>query len=264
MRPRILLVNPAIYDFAAYDFWLKPYGMLTVAGFLRGNADFLFFDFLDRLHPFYSGCSGLETDKWGRGRFFNEKITNPPCLQKIPRFFRRFGLPRNLFGEMLNGKACCDYVFIATGMTYWYLGVAEVIEDVRKTWPKAKIVLGGNYVTVCRSHAEKLNADFLVAGKELEPLWKYLEIEPDRFDKLTINLNQPALWEVYQKINTGVLRLSDGCPFNCTYCSVPKVYGGFRPRPLERVLNELELLVKLGTANVHFMMTPCCSTQIKS
>jgi hypothetical protein len=25
MKPRILLINPPIYDFSAYDFWLKPY-----------------------------------------------------------------------------------------------------------------------------------------------------------------------------------------------------------------------------------------------
>ena len=31
MKPNILLVNPPIYDFAAYDFWLKPYGMLAYA-----------------------------------------------------------------------------------------------------------------------------------------------------------------------------------------------------------------------------------------
>ena len=47
MKPKILLVNPPIYDFAAYDFWLKPYGMLSVAGFLRGKADFKLFDYLD-------------------------------------------------------------------------------------------------------------------------------------------------------------------------------------------------------------------------
>jgi hypothetical protein len=51
MKPRILLVNPPIYDFTAYDFWLKPYGMLRVAGFLRGQASFELFDFLDRLDP---------------------------------------------------------------------------------------------------------------------------------------------------------------------------------------------------------------------
>jgi len=38
MTPRILLVNPPIYDFSAYDFWLKPYGMLRAAGFLRGQG----------------------------------------------------------------------------------------------------------------------------------------------------------------------------------------------------------------------------------
>ena len=48
MRRRILLVNPPIYDFAAYDFWLKPYGLLSVAGQLRGQAEFLLFDYLER------------------------------------------------------------------------------------------------------------------------------------------------------------------------------------------------------------------------
>ena len=51
MTPKILLVNPPIYDFTAYDFWLKPYGLLQLAGFLRGKADFKLFDYTDRLHP---------------------------------------------------------------------------------------------------------------------------------------------------------------------------------------------------------------------
>jgi hypothetical protein len=40
MKLRILLVNPPIYEFSAYDFWLKTYGMLHVAGFLRGQMGF--------------------------------------------------------------------------------------------------------------------------------------------------------------------------------------------------------------------------------
>jgi hypothetical protein len=247
MRPRILLVNPPVYDFAAYDFWLKPYGLLTVAGYLRGKADFMLFDYLDRQNDFMRNKPELQSDEWGRGRFYAENAAAPDCLKEIPRHYQRFGLPRSAeggFREMLAATIPSDYVFIETGMTYWYLGVAEVIEDVRKAWPGAKIVLGGNYATLCRSHAERLNADFLVSGGELDPLWKYLGIEPDT--------NQPALWEVYPKLKTGVLKLSDGCPFNCTYCSVPKVYGGFRPRSTERVLNEFELLVKLGVENIAF------------
>jgi hypothetical protein len=138
-------------------------------------------------------------------------------------------------------------------MTYWYEGVQEVIEDICSVCPQTKIILGGNYVTLCNSHARKLGADFLVpapvfrqedAGTNLEPLWKYLGISPDP--------RQPALWEIYKKLNVGVLKLSDGCPFNCTYCSVPKVYGEFKARPLERSFAELQLLCELGVENIAF------------
>jgi len=244
MTPRILLVNPPIYDFAAYDFWLKPYGLLSVAGYLRGKADFKLFDYLDRLAPFAAKEKKLESDQWGRGRFYCEQVPSPQCLEAIPRYFRRFGLPRNIFKDFLAQEEPCDVVLVQTTMTYWYKGVEEVIEDIRGVWPKAKIISGGNYVTLCSSHAKKLGADFLVRGTNLDPLWKYCRISPD--------LKQPALWEAYEKLKVGVLKLSDGCPFNCTYCSVPKVYGKFKPRPPQRSLVELELLCKLGVENIAF------------
>ncbi|MFH1371325.1 MAG: B12-binding domain-containing radical SAM protein [Planctomycetota bacterium] len=256
--PRILLVNPPIYDFAAYDFWVKPYGLLNVAGNLRGKAEFVLFDYLDRLHPFVARPSwpcphGLEahatskefqSDPWGRGGFYYEKISSPDCFKNIPRHFRRFGLPRQLFQDFLSRHTGCDFVLVNTVMTYWYPGVQEVIEDIRKVLPKAKIILGGNYITLCRGHAEKLGADLLVEGNNLEPLWDYVGLKPD--------LSQPGLWEAYGKLNVGVLKLSDGCPFECTYCLVPKVYGKFRARPLDRSLAEFELLTKLGVKNIAF------------
>ena len=244
MEPRILLVNPPIYDFAAYDFWLKPYGLLSVAGRLRGKADFILFDYLDRQHPFMAEQKKPQSDKWGRGRFHEKKIPLPPCLEDVPRYFRRFGLPRRMFRHFLSEQKPFDYVFVQTMMTYWYPGVIEVIEDIRTHRPEAKIILGGNYVTRCKSHAEKSGADFLVQGANLQPLWKYIGIGPD--------LHQPALWQLYEKLNTGVLKLSDGCPFNCTYCSVPKVYGKFKALPMQRSISELELLIKCGAENIAF------------
>lgn len=244
MKPKILLLNPPIYDFAAYDFWLKPYGMLSTAGYLRNRADFILFDYLDRLHPFTTGQKEQQFDEWGRGRFYFEKVTRPPCLAQIPRYFRRFGLPRSIFQNFLIKQQPCDFVFVQTMMTYWYPGVKEVIEDVREIWPKAKIVLGGNYVTLCYNHAQKLGADFLVRDADLQPLWEYLNITPDS--------KQPALWETYEKLNVGVLKLSDGCPFNCTYCSVPKIYGKFKARPMEHSLVELQLLAKCEVKNIAF------------
>jgi hypothetical protein len=244
MAPKILLVNPPIYDFAAYDFWLKPYGLLSVAGYLRRKADFKLFDYLDRLHPFTAKQKDLASDRWGRGRFYHQVVANPPCLQAIPRYFRRFGLPRSLFADFVAQESPFDFALVQTTMTYWYVGVQEVIQDIRRISPQTKIILGGNYVTLCKGHAERLGADLLVPGTNLEPLWKYLEIEPD--------IAQPALWEAYERLNVGVLKLSDGCPFNCTYCSVPQLYSRFNPRPLQRSLAELELLANCGVQNIAF------------
>jgi hypothetical protein len=244
MVPRILLVNPAVYDFTAYDFWLKPYGLLSVAGFLRGKAEFVLFDYMDRLHPLMAHQQSLRSDEWGRGRFCFERIPKPDCLSSIPRYYRRFGLPRSLFRQYLGKERPFDFVLIQTMMTYWYPGVREVIEDIRQINPEAKIILGGNYVTLCPDHAKKLGADLLIPGTELKPLWRYLDIAPD--------LNQPGLWETYEKLKVGALKISEGCPFSCTYCSVPQVYGRFRARSLQRSLAELELLVKCGVENIAF------------
>lgn len=244
MTPKILLVNPPIYDFAAFDFWLKPYGLLTVAGYLRNKAELKLFDYLDRSHSFAKNQKKLESDRWGRGRFYEKKISPPPSLAHIPRYFHRFGLPRSMFTDFLKQDTPFDFALIQTMMTYWYPGVAEVIEDIRKFCPKAKIILGGNYVTVCPHHAAKLGADLLIYAGNLEPLWQYITIEPDT--------SQPPLWEAYEKPNAGILKLSDGCPFSCTYCSVPKVYGRFKPRSSEHAFSELKLLTQLGVKNIAF------------
>ena len=267
---RILLVNPPIDDFAAYDFWLKPYGLLHVAGQLRGQAEFRLFDYLDRErncgwqiadfrltespapHP-QSGlprCARNDVipsppgDRWGRGRFSCARIESPGPLKEIPRYFRRFGLPRAWFTEYLREQGPFDYVLVQTMMTYWYPGVREVIADVRRARPDAGIVLGGNYATLCPDHARGLGADLVVVGSDLQPLWEFLGMTPDP--------RQPALWERYERLRVGVLKLADGCPFRCSYCSVPRVYDGFRPRPLERSLAELELLAGRGVEDIAF------------
>lgn len=244
MKPKILLVNPPIYDFTAYNFWLKPYGLLTVAGFLRNKANFQLFDFLDSLHPFVADHPKLKPDIWSKGRFYEQIVPHPPVLLNIPRYFRRFGLPQNLFTDFLTKNTPADFTFIQTTMTYWYLGIAEVIKDIRCYWPKTKIILGGNYVTICLDHAKTLNADLLIEGANLEELWEFTNLNP--------NLNQPPLWECYKKLNTGVLKLTNGCPLNCTYCAIHKTYKKFTHRPLHHCLTELQLLITQDVKNIAF------------
>jgi len=240
MKPRVLLINPPVYDFAAYDFWIRPYGLLSVAGRLRGQAEFRLFDYMDRWADENAGPS----DQWGRGRFRSERIPLPEALAHIPRYYRRFGLPRERFASWLREQGPFDYALIQTMMTYWYPGVAEVIEDLRRFRPEAKIVLGGNYAILCPDHARSLGADLVVDGIDVQSLWSFMQVEADP--------TQPALWETYDRLDTGALKLTDGCPFRCSYCSVPRVYGRFAPRSIERALAELELLISRGARNVAF------------
>jgi len=243
MKPRILLIHPPIYDFSAYDFWLKPYGMLRVAGFLRGQAEFALFDYLDRVDPRVPQ-GHYRCDPWGRGEFYSEIIEKPATFSGIRRRFKRFGLPRDTFKEFLSDETPFDCAFVQTGMTYWYLGVEEVIADLRQQSPRAKIILGGVYATLCAPHARTLGADLVVEGLDLTPLWKFLEIVPQE--------SSLPLWELYPQLNTGVLKLADGCPFRCTYCSVPQVYPKFHARPLHRSLAEMEPLIRCGAEQIVF------------
>ena len=77
MQPKILLVNPPIYDFSAYDFWLKPYGLLRVAGYLRGQAQLSLFDYLDRFHPLAPSHPAQRPGTWERGPFYAENVPKP-------------------------------------------------------------------------------------------------------------------------------------------------------------------------------------------
>lgn len=239
MRPRILLVNPPIHDFTAYDFWLKPYGLLRVAGHLRDRADLQLFDYLDRQHPAMG--SGPRVDHWGRGSFRSEPLPTPPVLSTIPRRYRRFGLPRALFQRLLRDTPPFDAVLVQTVMTYWYPGVREVIADIRARSPHTRIVLGGVYATLCPEHARNLGADLVVEGLDLRPLWDFLEVQPAA--------RPLPFWEGYPQLETGVLKITEGCPFHCTYCSVPRIYPRFSGG-LERGLAEFDFLDRLGVRRI--------------
>jgi len=240
--PRILLLNPPIYDFSAYDFWLKPYGLLRVGGMLRGRARLDLFDYLDRKRP---GAGDKPSDPWGRGHYLREEVEKPEVFRRIPRRFRRIGIPRRVFLDFLAARDPYDFVLVAGSMTYWYQGVREAIEDIRRHSPEATVILGGVYPSLCPEHAEsRSGADLVVRGGDLAPLWKILGFEGDP--------GEPPYWEGYEKLEYGVVKLTDGCRMRCTYCASGRLSPVFRPRERAEVLRELRFLSELGVRNVAF------------
>ena len=262
MKPKILLVNPSVYDFTAYDFWIRPYGLLSVGGMLRDRADLSLFDYLDRSN-LADGGAEIRQDRFGRGKFASKRVKKPEIFGAIPRYFRRFGADRSTFERFLNTKKPFDFVLIQSVMTYWYPGVAEVIEDVRRLCPGAKIVLGGVYATLCPDHARSLGADLVIEGSNLAALADLLEIEgltepvslleaEGRRGQPSVGARRGPYWEGYERLDVGVMKLTSGCPFACSYCSVPQTEPGFSTKPLDDCIADLHVLCDRGAANIAF------------
>ncbi len=147
MRRRILLINPWIHDFAAYDLWAKPIGLLYLASTLKRNSYDV--DLIDCLNPFTpqpAKDSRIKIPRRfpsGQGGFFKEAIPKPAVLSDFPRTYSRYGMPPRIFeAELLRVKKP-DAIFVTSMMTYWYPGVFETIDVIKNIFPGIPVVLGG-------------------------------------------------------------------------------------------------------------------------
>ena len=212
--------------------------MLDFAGNIA-DADFQLFDFLHRGHCFYDGKAQYGDDEFGRGNFYAQIILKPAVFKDIPRKFRRFGLPAEIFIEFLKTNKPCDFAFIQTVMTYWYLGYEEAVRALKMYWPGTTIVLGGPYTQICPRHARNLGCDFIWGDKELDVCFRTKDIALPR-------------WDLYSSPKTAAMKITQGCPFKCTYCAVPIFNRGFAAKPHDKVIQELKFLISLGIKNIAF------------
>ncbi|HRV34977.1 MAG TPA: radical SAM protein, partial [Desulfomonilia bacterium] len=124
---RVLLVNPWIYDFAAYDLWAKPLGLLYLGSLLKLNGcEVSFVDCLKAPHEQMSG-KPPKVHPGGRGKFYRQIVDSPAPLKGFHRRYGRYGISREAFFHDLELIEEPNAVLITSGMTYWYPGVHETI-----------------------------------------------------------------------------------------------------------------------------------------
>ena len=243
--PHILLINPWIHDFAAYDFWAKPLGLLSLASILRCHGfNISYIDCLDRFHP-----QATPTDpyaRFGRGPYLKTRISKHPGLADIPRHFSRYGIRKAWLKEDLLAIEPPDLVLMTSMMTYWYPGVQETIAVVREIFPEVTIVLGGIYATLCREHARSHSgADRIETGAGegyiLERVGEHtgylvsLKCNPSDLDAYPY----PA-FDLQKKISYVPLLTSKGCPFTCQYCASHFLNPKRMMRSPESVIDEIK------------------------
>lgn len=212
----ILAINPWIVDFAAYDFWLKPYGFLTLLTYLKNKG--LNIDYIDCL------SRKITNTTFGRGKYYSQIIEKPSSLKLIPRYFKRYGITPDEFKKGISNKKP-DYVLLTSSMTYWYPAITDAVNMLRKKFPKVKIILGGTYATLLPKHAkEATGCDFVFENNSLKDFFKLLKVKFN-FEELLSTF--PMYNDFYPNLDYVVLRTSWGCPFECNFCAIKKTSSRF-------------------------------------
>jgi len=269
----ILLVNPWIYDFTAYDFWSKPLGLLYIASILREigyHIDFI--DCMNHSDPvlqkenLLEGCKLPKQNEDGTGKFYKEKIRKPEILEHIPRYYSRYGIPEEVFRKKLSRIKRPIAILVTSIMTYWYPGVFKVIDIMKEYFPDCPVILGGIYAKLCYQHALSFsNADFVVKDFKISTLSKILYhsykknkidiFEKDKykyFEKHLNNYPYPA-WDLYHDLDYICLITTKGCPFRCSYCASYLINPALQFRDPKKVAGEIVFWKeKIGIKNFVF------------
>ncbi len=247
----LLLINPWIYDFAAYDLWLKPLGMLYLAGYLRQQGyQIHLIDCLDRANPALLKFQGLRTPvvkPCGTGRFLKRKVPRPAVLQQVPYPYCRYGIPENIFLDMLQATPRPDAVLVTSMMTYWYPGVFRAIELVKQHFQDVPVVLGGVYAALCTNHARIYSgADCVLPERSPSRILRMLEeVTQKRSSGAPCEEGveelfqvQPA-YDLYDHLDYAVILTSLGCPYRCTYCASHTLCSRFSQRAPDAVFQDI-------------------------
>jgi len=158
--------------------------------------------------------------------------------------------------------------------------VIKVAREVKRRYPNVKLLAGGQAPTfkpelflgpagpfdaVALYEAEGTVTrivEALVSGSTLEGVpgcaWRAADgaLKLPEQQKVLCDLDsQPLpLWEgslykaSFSKGLFAAVETSRGCPFRCTFCSIPGYYGAPRYKTAKRILEELRALKKLGVA----------------
>ncbi len=241
-RPRILLVNPWIHDFAAYDLWAKPLGLLVIGSMLRCQGwDPIFLDCLD---PDYPSISTTRAIGQSRGKFHKTKLQKPGPLKFVPRTFSRYGVPVDEIRKDLEGMEPPKAILITSLMTYWYSGLAETADLLRDIFPGVPLILGGIYASLMPEHAVKtIKVDEVLQGpaeqRLTETLFRWTSFRPE-----TVLSNPPLEFtpnlDLLSRVRFLPILTSRGCPYRCVYCASRIVQPNYRRRDSLDVIREIE------------------------
>jgi radical SAM superfamily enzyme YgiQ (UPF0313 family) len=244
IRPKILLINPWIYDFSAVNLWSRPLGLLKVAEYLsRFDIDLEMIDCTDIYE---------KKRKYGTGKYPRQIVQKPGVLKTVPRNFARYGMTVDDFRAVLKDHMPFDLIIVTSIMTYWYPGVIEAIDIVRQLSPGMPVILGGIYGTLYSDHAtSNSGADHVFRGHISGALAKIINNSGIKLNRGSAPGSYYNLG-LYESYPFAPLITSSGCRYKCSYCASPLLFKGFKQRGPMEVVREIKDLYRKGVRDFAF------------
>ncbi len=243
MKLRILLINPWIYDFAAYNMWAKPLGLIRVMQYLsQFHVNSQLIDCTDAYTP----------ERFSAGRYLSTPVPKPPVLSHVPRQYRRYGKPVDEVRYAIRSFGRADIVCIGSMMSYWYPGIQHAVSLIRETLGDVPIILGGVYASLYRDHAAAVSgADAVYAGSIDDSFLHLLGTFGFRLKRRPRSA-PPAGTYTGHGSRVAPILASTGCPYRCTYCASSLLASHWRQRAPEDVADEICALAEAGVRDFAF------------
>jgi len=261
MEQNILLINPPVYDFAAFNLWSRPLGLLYLANILKKlNFDITVIDALSLDHEkdFVSFNGNVIPGKkkyFSTYHYYKEEVPKPVIYKNIKRKYYRFGISSDYLRKLLLKINKPDLIMVTSQMTYWYKGVFEFIDILKEVYPDVKIVLGGTYARLCHEHAGKHGRADHVFSNDISELINLISVifknnEILELYKRTFGNDRYLLFQVlpfydcYSDNEFLPFLTSAGCVYCCKYCASHLLYPHFLEKNSNDMINELNYYLK--------------------
>jgi len=241
---RLLLINPWIHDFAAFNLWARPLGLLRVAERLSAcGCDLAMID-----------CLSVSADgRYHSGRYLKTPLPQPQGLEQIPRRYGRYGITLESFRRQVVAALPADAILMTSIMTYWYPGCQEAIRICRELAPDVPVVLGGLYARFFPAHARRHSgADLVYSGRAEED--GFLQCLRQAGLELTPSGPETPHYRMgfYPGAGFAPLLTSVGCPFHCSYCAARFLQPELKREAPEKTFREIEAQAGQGVTDFAF------------
>ncbi|HOK40366.1 MAG TPA: radical SAM protein [bacterium] len=136
----------------------------------------------------------------------------------------------------------------------------DIAKNVRLFYPQTKIIIGGIHPSLLPSEFVDY-ADHIVIGESesiiidlIEGKYKDKVVYGEPYKNLDeLPLINYSLLENYQSMKIIPIMTSRGCPFNCNFCTVTKIFGRvYRKQSVDRIIKEIKNALQYFKTNYVF------------